>query len=678
MSFLFTKEKIDKYYKDSFLTDLFNYFDIANCGCNLVGDRLFVTESTYFASLFPKDSNILDEDSVTPICYRWLAKERDYIFSALIAYLYIAQKSMANYVDNSEVLEFNKAFSFPETRDLCPKGYFDVVVALKEAMIAPTQNEAEAYIAVLDVVIPFMNEMLADFLSQKEHRSEITTLVVKHIDDLRQWVATNTDVVVSFYGVLFRKEKSNSRYYDKRYILLQSFVSIAQKYNIASFQDLKEKPLKTPDFIPSVYLDTPITAHYHDVEYIIKENNYLNALDEPWYLKEERLEDDRQRDFYNTINNFLWEDEVFCHNGKYGLMDCWGRVIVPAEYDNCIGGLSGAYRIIPNEMAVALNKDGKWGFVKRDHNLELLIPFKYDAIEMCLNGIFLTASNGCFGITSKLGRELLPPIMDDIYKPTLLDGDILFKHRDGYGLRLHNGYNSTEYFEDIDIHSGRLLSVRKSGVWGYIDDKAQFSTSRENAILNVGFNFESELEYLRKKLGLQELCKETKSDIEDLPIEDDFCEVEDLDDAIEEILMEEMFDAGVRMNFRDDSLSDIAIASISMERCVLNFVLNKEQKTFAIDMQHPYKLDLKANGPLELVPSWDGYAEAKKALQLWLNQTNIKSGVRNWAECIYAFNHNRDDKVTVVKYAENKAIDFTTISDRDFDTYDFPAIEFED
>ena len=52
MSFLFKKEKIDKYYKDSFLIDLFNYFDIVNCRCNLDGDRLLVTENTYFASLF--------------------------------------------------------------------------------------------------------------------------------------------------------------------------------------------------------------------------------------------------------------------------------------------------------------------------------------------------------------------------------------------------------------------------------------------------------------------------------------------------------------------------------------------------------------------------------------------------------------------------------------------------
>ena len=41
-------------------------------------------------------------------------------------------------------------------------------------------------------------------------------------------------------------------------------------------------------------------------------------------------------------------------------------------------------------------------------------------------------------------------------------------------------------------------------------------------------------------------------------------EVQDLSNAIEEILTEEMFDTGIRMNFRDDLLSDISIASISM------------------------------------------------------------------------------------------------------------------
>lgn len=678
MSFLFTKEKIDKYYKDSFLTDLFNYFDIANGECSPSGDKLRVTEKTYFASLFPKDSSILGEDSVTPICYRWLAKERDYIFSALFSYLYIVQKSMADYVDKSEVFEFNKAFSFPETRDLCPKGYFDVVVALKEAMLAPTQNEVESYMAVLDMVVPYMNEMLDNFLSQDERRNEITMSVGKHIDDLRLWVATNTDEVVSLYGLLLRKESYDGLYYQNRYVMLESFVEISKELEIFTLNDLVENQKWAPTCVPCIsFIEDPIIAHHKDIEFIIKYNNMDNILneDDPLHWKETR-EEENQRYLYNTINNLFWQDEKFCENGKYGLRNCRGRIILPTEYEDCIGGLSDAYNIIPDEMVIGVKKDGKWGFVKRCSTHELVIPYIFDYIENRLNGVYLVVVGEAFGIISKLGKELITPIMLDIYRPTFI-GDILYKHKEGYGLRLHNGASSTEYFEDVDISSGRMLMVRRAGVWGYIDNNAQFSTNRENAVINVDFTFNSDVKHIKEEL---QNLNDSLNNVDDIEIDhtndEDYLPIEKCEDYfnIDQMILR----AGTRMNFKEDSLTNIATVVMGFGRCILNFILNKEQKTFAIDMQHPYKLELQTNGSLDSVSSWNGHPEAKKALQLWLNQTSIKSGVRNWAECIYAFNHNRDDKVTVVKYAENKEVDFTTISDRDFDSYDFPAIEFED
>ena len=671
MSYIFTKEKIEKYYTDSFTSDLFNYFDIANGEYCQNSNKHCVVENTYFKSLHC--SGVANEGEVTPICYWWLSKEKDYIFSALFAYLYVAQKCIANNAEKSVVLEFNRDFSFPEARDLCPNGYFDVVIALKEAMLAPTQKEAKSYMCVLDEVIQYMNGLLSNFLSNKEHSDNIITSINRHLDDFRQWITTNTDEIVSFYGLLLRKESTDSLFYQRRYVMLESFVDISEANEIYSLHDLVERPLWAPSDVPSVsFLEDPITANYHDIEFVIKYNNSDNNTDDPLHWRENPNEEN-QRYLFNTIDNFLWQDEKFCRKGKYGLQDCWGRVIVPAEFEDCIGGLSDAYNILPDEMIIGVKKGKKWGFVKRSAPLELVIPYTFDYIENRLNGVYLTVVAGeGIGIMSKLGKELLPPVMQDIDKQSFI-GDIMYKHNDGYGFILHNGASSTEYFEDIDISSGRLLMVRRKGVWGYIDNNAQFSINRENAVINVDFSFDSDVKHIKKEYLSQNNNHQNVDDIESneggnyLPME----EFEDYL-SIDNILLQ----AGTRMNFKEDSLSEIATVIMGFGRGILHFRLDKEQKTFAINLSKPYKLDLITNESFDFVSSWNGYDEEKNALRLWLNDINPKSGVRNWAECIYACNHNRDDKVLIVEYAENKDLDFSGISDREFETYDFPAIEF--
>lgn len=490
MSYTFTKEKIEKYYTDSFTSDLFNYFEIANGEYSQDSNKHCVVENTYFKSLHC--SSVANEGEVTPICYWWLSKEKDYIFSALFAYLYVAQKSVANNAEKSVVLEFNKTFSFPEARDLCPNGYFDVVIALKEAMLAPTQKEAKSYISVLDEVIPYMNGLLSNFLSNKELGGDIKASINKHLDDFRQWVATNTDEIVSFYGILLRKEQPESLYYNKKYILLESFVDIAQKHEIYSYQTLAAKPLMSPAGLPCLTkLDGCITAHYRDIDFIIEYETSCSESEEPWYEREETPEEENRRDLFNIVNNFFWEDEKFRKDGKFGLKDCWGRVIIPAEYEDCFGGLAPASYISPDEMIIAVKQNGKWGFVKRNSFQKEVVSLKYDKIEDTLNGVYITNVGNLYGMIGKRGIEILPTTMEDIYVPTMFDGDIMYKQDGKYGFRLHNKSRSTELFDEVNFEMGEYVSVRRNDKWGFIDVNAQFTTDSDKAIKSIGFSFES-------------------------------------------------------------------------------------------------------------------------------------------------------------------------------------------
>ena len=66
-------------------------------------------------------------------------------------------------------------------------------------------------------------------------------------------------------------------------------------------------------------------------------------------------------------------------------------------------------------------------------------------------------------------------------------------------------------------------------------------------------------------------------------------------------------------------------------------------------------------------------------LKQWLNEPNRKTGVRNWAECIYERNliPRNEGKPLVVSYAYRKTFDISSLSYSDFEHYNFPEIEFK-
>jgi hypothetical protein len=289
-----------------------------------------------------------------------------------------------------------------------------------------------------------------------------------------------------------RKEYFESGYYGAKYFLLDCLVNTLQDNGLYSWQKLAKKPIQNDSPLPNYdRLDNPIVAHYGDIEFIINYNN--QEKEEEWYLKEETPEEEKQRDLYNILINTLWEDEKYCENGKYGIKDCRGRVILPAEYDDCLGGLSSAAYISPEEMIIVVKQNGKWGFVKRNSASEQVVSFKYDSIEDTLNGVYITNIGELYGIIGKRGIEILPTAMEDIYQPSF-EGHIIYKQDGKYGFRLKNKSRSTELFDEVNLDSEEYLSVCRNGEWGYIDENAQFTTDVEKSIRNIGFELGTMIE----------------------------------------------------------------------------------------------------------------------------------------------------------------------------------------
>lgn len=128
---------------------------------------------------------------------------------------------------------------------------------------------------------------------------------------------------------------------------------------------------------------------------------------------------------------------IFSTNGKEGVRDLSGAVIIPAEYDDIYNPYGW------NEFAV--EKDGKWGLI--DRNGMDVCPIEYDGFYGCESGVLVyrnngekkdyylpggtllvanvdnvtqwlgnaieIRNNGKYGVIDRSGREILPCIYDD-------------------------------------------------------------------------------------------------------------------------------------------------------------------------------------------------------------------------------------------------------------------------
>ncbi len=176
----------------------------------------------------------------------------------------------------------------------------------------------------------------------------------------------------------------------------------------------------------------------------------------------------------------------FKTSGKYGYLNEQGTLVVPMEhttldsYSEGVAIISGGWcyhhyidkkgkilfslyanpaypfrggmsriDIIPDSSGVPINnKDGQEGWKRNyvDHQGNLLIPHKYDSIgEYVYYGIRAIKRHGKYGFLDTTGREVLPPVFEDIdYDSSYFWGNL---RRVGQGGR----------FGFVDTHTGRLV-----------------------------------------------------------------------------------------------------------------------------------------------------------------------------------------------------------------------------
>lgn len=161
-------------------------------------------------------------------------------------------------------------------------------------------------------------------------------------------------------------------------------------------------------------------------------------------------------------------------NAKWGIIDKAGSVIIPCEYDEIKPD-------VYKKDVFNVKKNGKWGIIDEDG--VAIIPCEYDEIEVGFNSSytlinsFQLKKNGKWGIADKTtGRIVIPCEYDEIFK---FAETMPVKKGDKWGIIDDKNEVIIPFeYEGIELNKSNkeVLFAKKNGKWGLINKKNQVIT----------------------------------------------------------------------------------------------------------------------------------------------------------------------------------------------------------
>ena len=177
---------------------------------------------------------------------------------------------------------------------------------------------------------------------------------------------------------------------------------------------------------------------------------------------------------------------IFENKGKYGVKSRgFDKIVVPAEYDNI-------YACTPHFFVVEHNK--KYGLIQTGYfDYKIVYPIVCDSITYAKHMMQKIQVNGKYGLL-KLDDNLRV-IVDPIYDSIELLGEeefYLFKKDNKVGIYHHDVVILPEY-DDVKIpHVFGWVNVKKNNQWGYIGMNKEFTTDANEAYLYYPFHLISD------------------------------------------------------------------------------------------------------------------------------------------------------------------------------------------
>lgn len=169
----------------------------------------------------------------------------------------------------------------------------------------------------------------------------------------------------------------------------------------------------------------------------------------------------------NSDGTDIWyENNIlkFEQNGKYGLIDFKGKLILNAEYDNI-------YALEGIQKNLIIEKDGLKGLVNTSMG-EVIIKPEYNEISTLTqtyeNG-YIVSQNGKYGLISADAKVIFGPVYEKI-KNVTANGNYVVTQNGKINLINNKGETIlASGFDDIEEINGENLTIRLNGLFGVID-----------------------------------------------------------------------------------------------------------------------------------------------------------------------------------------------------------------
>ncbi len=190
------------------------------------------------------------------------------------------------------------------------------------------------------------------------------------------------------------------------------------------------------------------------------------------------------QDLLDEVNRFRsdydWMSYTFeGEDGKMGMKNMLGEIIVPANYDGFRCTFHYDYKI----PALPALKNGKYGLVKTDGTGTELTDFVYDdmeSVEWSFSFYFKKDGSKQFGIILSDGTEILPCCLDSYSKR--ISNVIVVRGNGKEGVYLPSyGIIIAPQYDSVDIPDSleEPLCFTLDGVTGYVDSDGKFISVTE-------------------------------------------------------------------------------------------------------------------------------------------------------------------------------------------------------
>lgn len=196
---------------------------------------------------------------------------------------------------------------------------------------------------------------------------------------------------------------------------------------------------------------------------------YNNMMAKADKLTDEKLRDEALAEAEKYKNGFDWSDVIFYEDGKAGVKNVLGEILVPAKFDK----IAFTYCYFVKNMPYIVINHGNFGMVKSDGSGEMLAPCEYHEIApLIYYGCFIVMADDYWGLINSNGHIVAPVEHDDIQ--ILEDQFAVFRKDDKKGLYAFENdvYVSPEYddikHDDIDepikfIRDGKTFYIDTEG-----------------------------------------------------------------------------------------------------------------------------------------------------------------------------------------------------------------------